>query len=167
MKICPNCHSQADETAHSCPVCGTVLDAITPPPADYFRKKEPVQMPELIPADPAPASFDHTGEFLESDILNNTTACMAAYLLGIPGIIIALLMAGTSGYGRFHINQALKITILEALIVFASAILCWSFIVPILGAIAIVVLMVIRLICFNDVRNGKATDAPLLRSIKL
>ena len=167
MKTCPNCRSQAEDEARTCPVCGTALDALTPPPADYFKRKEPIQMPELIPAAPAPASFDHTEEFRDSDIRDSRIACMAAYLLGIPGIIIALLMAGSSSYGRFHINQALKITIFEVLIGLASVILCWTFIVPILGAVAIAVLLVIRLICFNDVRSSKATDAPLLRNIRL
>ena len=167
MKTCPNCHNQSADDTHSCPVCGTALDALTPPPADYFQKKEPIRMPELIPADPAPDPHDHTEEFDPFDIQEARLACMCAYLLGVPGIIIALLMCPHSGYARFHIRQALKLTVLETLTGLVSVILCWTFIIPILGALLLLVLFVVRFLCFADVCKSSAKDAPLLRNLKL
>jgi len=167
MKNCPNCHNQAKDDALFCPVCGTALDAYNQPDPDYFHR-EPVQMqmPSYTPAITETVSYDHSAKFEKEDIQNHKLVAMVAYLLNFVGVIIALLMPGPSDYSQFHIRQSLKITVLEVLITLASLLLCWTFIIPILGLIALTVLLVLRFFCFLDVCSGKAKDAPIIRQIK-
>ena len=165
MKNCPNCHNQAKDEALFCPVCGTMLDAVPQPAPDYFRPaSQPI--PVEIPALNIPDKYDHTADYSREDILNAKLPCMCAYLLDFMGVIIALLMCTTSEYASFHIKQSLKFTILEVLIAVSSSLLCWTFIVPIAGAISLLVLSVLKLVCFVDVCKEKAKDAPIIRSIK-
>ena len=165
MKNCPNCHNQAKDDARFCPVCGTTLDAVPQPDPDYFRPAtQPVTV--AIPVMRVPDRHDHTDDYSVEDIQESKIPCMCVYLLDFLGVIIALLMCPTSKYARFHIRQSLRLTILEVLIVLASALLCWTFLVPIAGAIGLLVLFVLRLICFVDVCKGNAKDAPIIRNIK-
>lgn len=112
-------------------------------------------------ADPS----DHTAEYDEKDISDNKVVAMAAYILGIVGIIIALIAAPESKYASFHARQALKLEIVTQLLVLVSLVLCFTFIVPILGAIAAAVLYVVRVILFFQVCKGKAKDAPIVGKI--
>ena len=91
---------------------------------------------------------------------------MSVYLLGAVGIIIGLLMSPKSEFTRFHVRQSLKFMILEALILLFSTLLCWTFIVPILGMIALLVLLIAKILCFVDVCRGKAVESPVLQYIK-
>ena len=165
MKNCPNCHNQAKDEALFCPVCGTTLDAVPQPDPDYFRPA-PQPVPVTMPVIKVPPKFDHTEDYTAGDIRESKLACMCAYLLDFVGMIIALLMCPTSEFARFHIRQSMKFTVLEVLLTLASALLCWTFIVPILGLIALLVLSVLKLICFADVCKGQAKDAPILRDLK-
>ena len=70
MKFCPNCGTQLEEGAASCPSCGAVFAA--PAPAVYV--------------DPA----DHTAEFDPADISQNKVFAMLPYVMGIIGVVIAL-----------------------------------------------------------------------------
>ena len=166
MKNCPNCHHQAKDEALFCPVCGTTLDAFIQPDVEYFQKEVPVQsvQPQLPVTRDIP-NYDHTADFVTEDIHYSKLACMGVYLLSVIGIIIALLMSGSSEYTQFHIRQGLKITIVEALILLACSLFCWTFIIPILGLIAMAVLLIIRFLCFLSVCKGKAIDAPIIRNI--
>lgn len=167
MKNCPNCHNQAKDEALFCPVCGTTLDAYNHPDPDYFKRESiQVQMPAYVPPEPAAASHDHTNEFNPNDIQYHKIVAMVIYLLDFVGVIIALLMSGSSEYTQFHVRQSLKFTVLEVLISLATLLLSWTFIVPILGLIGLVVLQVLKFICFLDVCTGKAKDAPIIRNIK-
>ena len=166
MKNCPNCHHQAKDEALFCPVCGTTLDAFIQPDVEYFQKEVPVQSVQpKLPAIPVTPNYDHTGEYVTEDIRYSKLACMGVYLLNVVGIIIALLMSGSSEYTQFHIRQSLKITIVEALIILACSLFCWTFIIPILGLVAMVGLLLIRFQCFLSVCKGKATDAPVIRKL--
>lgn len=165
MKNCPNCHSQAKDESRFCPVCGTMLDVVPQPAADYFQPEpQPASIP--IPVIVVPSPYDHTKEFSDGDIRENRLSAMAAYLLDFAGIIIGLLMSPTSSYAKFHIRQSLKFTILEVLILLISLLLCWTFIMPILGLAAVVILIVLKLICFVQVCMGQAKDVPILRNMK-
>lgn len=167
MKNCPNCHNQAKDEALFCPVCGTMLDAITQPDADYFRPESaPVPAPMTMPVIPTKNDHDHTADFSTHDIQENKLPSMAAYLLDFIGIIIALLMAGSSEYAQFHIRQSLKFTIAEILVWLLSIVLFWTVIVPAAGCIALIILMIAKLICFTDVCKGQAKDAPILRYLR-
>jgi len=54
--------------------------------------------------------------------------------------------------------------VVEALLEIATAILVWTIIVPIAGAICLIIVKVIRIICFFQVAAGKAKDAPIIGS---
>lgn len=109
--------------------------------------------------------YDHTSEFTAEDVRDNKVFCLIVYLIGIPGIIIAMLAANSSPFVGFHVRQALKITVVSTLTVIASAVLCWTIIIPIAGVVFIGVLSIIRIICFFRICSGKAIEAPIVRSI--
>ena len=119
-------------------------------------------------ANPQPVAdqFDHTSEFDAKDIADNKLYALLVYLLGILGIIVALLIKIDSPYLKFHINQGIKLTIIEAVVGVATALFCWTCIVPVVGNIALITLTVVQIICIIDVCSGKAKDAPIVRSIK-
>ena len=109
MKFCPNCRSQLSDETTFCPMCGVQLPVGAP-------QQPPVYQPQYAP-------YDHTAEFDPRDISDNKVYAMLLYLLGIPGIIIALLAANSSKYVAFHLRQALKFVVTETLLTLASLIM--------------------------------------------
>lgn len=160
MKICPNCRNQLKDEAVFCPFCGTNTAGAPQPPQDSYQPVPPYAQP--VPAfDP----YDHTADFDPQDISDNKVICMLVYLMGIVGVLLALLASSTSKYAAFHVRQALKITVVTTLVSIASALLCWTFIVPIAAGIFVIVLFVVKVICFFQICNGKAKEAPIVRSL--
>lgn len=166
MKTCPNCRHEAEDQALYCPVCGTVLDALGHIEMPFRSVLTPPPVTACEPIAEIPSAYDHTAEYSVEDIAENKVLCMSIYLLDAVGIIIALLMAPHSPYTRFHLLQSLKFTVLEALVMIVSALLCWTVLVPILGALAILLLLAFKLTCFVDVCRGKAVESPILRGIR-
>lgn len=163
MKSCPNCHCQVNDEAAFCPVCGTTLDNI---PILSTAKREPEHsIPAYIPPEPTVDPADHTAEFDPEDIKEQKLVSMVIYLLDFVGIIIALLMSKESPYVRFHTRQALKFTVVEVLLTLVTALLCWTIIVPVLGAAAMVALLVLKFVSFTQVCAGRAVEPVLIRSI--
>lgn len=163
MKMCPNCHGQINDDAVFCPICGTAVDAIpTLPPRPDATYSRP---PEYAPPVPAFDPYDHTKEFEEADIAGNKLTCMLVYLLDFIGIIIALLAAKDSAYVNFHVRQAMKFTVVEVLLALVMGLLCWTVIVPILGAAALIVLLIIKFVSFVQVCGGNAKEPALIRSL--
>ena len=168
MIKCPNCKNEVTKEAVFCPVCGNALNTIPGYDPDFHpeRKADPVpSYPVYTPIQSIPDPFDHTGEFEQEDILENKLVAMLVYLLDFVGIIIALLMGTHSSYIHFHIRQSMKYTVLEILVVLASLVLCWTFIVPIAGAVALVALSVIKFLSFIQVCKGEAKEPAIIRSI--
>ena len=188
MKTCPNCQQQMDDNLAFCMNCGTQLPAgqpvpapqpvptpppvapITPPPTAQFNNQAPPQYGSygnVPPVQPAPVfdPFDHTAEFTAKDISEHKLLCMLLYLLGVFGIIIALLMAKDSPYVDFHIKQEIKIAIIDILITVALTALIWTIIVPLACVILLAILLVVKIICFAYVCGGKAIEAPIIRHI--
>ncbi|MGN0477920.1 MAG: zinc ribbon domain-containing protein [Hominenteromicrobium sp.] len=194
MAFCQQCGSQLAEGGTFCAVCGTpVAQAAQPEPtpaqqpaAPYQPEPAPVQQPAPNPYQPEQAPVqqnpyqpvpqyqpvqptynpnDHTADFTAEDISKNKVVAMAAYVLGMIGIVIALLAAPESPYASFHSRQALKLEIVSQLLLIVSLVLCFTFIVPILGALALVVVFVVRIICFFQVCSGKAKDAAIVGSL--
>lgn len=186
MAFCQKCGSQLAEGGTFCAVCGTpVAQQAAPaqPEAAPAPEAAPVQQPAPAaqqapvqppvyqqpvyqqPVQPAYNPADHTAEFTSDDISKNKVVAMAAYMLGVVGIVIALLAAPESPYASFHSRQALKLEIVNQLLLIVSLVLVWTFIVPILGAIAMTVVFVVRVICFFQVCSGKAKDAALIGSL--
>lgn len=155
MKICPTCRAQLTDETSFCPMCGAQVPAGAPQNPGY-------QQPyPYAPADP----YDHTAEYDPKDISDNKVYAMLLYLLGIPGIIIALLAANSSKYVSFHLRQALKFTVVETLMTLAATFLAFTFIVPIAAGIMVCVLFVIKIICFFQICGGKAKEPAIIRGL--
>lgn len=144
MKICPNCGAQLDDSNTFCTSCGTPLAT------DVVSDPRPVEPSE----DPA-----------EDDIAKNKLFGIIVYAGSILGIIVALLGAPDSPFVRFHVRQALKLTICEAIIAMASLLLAWTVIVPIAGAIAGIILLVVTIICFINACKGCMEEPPIVKNI--
>lgn len=147
MKFCPNCGTQMEDNAAFCPKCGVQPNAA--PNMTY------------APVDP----YDHTAEFDPQDISDNKVYATLVYLMGTIGIIIALLAAQSSRFVAFHVRQALKIVAVNLLMGIISAVLIWTFIVPIAAGVMAVVFWVIKIICFFQVCSGKAKEPAIIRSL--
>lgn len=160
MKTCPNCRSQAEDADLFCPVCGTGLN-VNPLPRPVHKEE-----PRFIPPEPEVNPYDHTEEFSEADIQDHKLLCMLAYLLDFIGVIIALLAAKESPYTAFHVRQSMRFTILAVLLELTAALLCWTFVVPIVAVAALGILTILKLVCFGQVCKGQAKEAPIIRRMK-
>lgn len=167
MKICSNCNSQLADNASFCPTCGMQFNA-NQQNATFNQQQQgmpngQIPNPGYVPAyDP----YDHTHEFTAKDISENKVIAMLVYLLGTVGIVIALLASNTSPYAAFHVRQALKISVCQILMVICTALLFWTVIVPIAVGIMLVVLFVIRIICFFQICSGKAKEPAIIKNLK-
>lgn len=163
MKICPNCNNQLADNAVFCNNCGTQLNIDLGAQQNFqqqgFQQTPP---PNYVPAyDP----YDHTAEFTQADVSANKVISMLVYLMGAIGIVIALLASNTSPYAAFHVRQALKFTVVEILASICAALLFWTFIVPIIYGILMLVLTVVKFICFFQICSGKAKEPAIIRSL--
>lgn len=138
MKFCSKCGTQCEDNANVCQNCGTAFVAAP-----------------VAAVDPS----DHTAEFDPKDISDNKVIAMLPYLMGVIGLIVAILLANTSKYVQFHVRTVLKFTVVEALLVFVN-------IIPILGQIAwavcTIICVVLRIIAFFQICNGKAKDPAII-----
>ena len=168
MAFCEKCGAQIPENGTFCAACGAPVAAQAQPtrtpeqPAAQPQAPEQQPQPPVYPQQPVYDPADHTAEFDPEDISQNKVIAMAAYILGTVGIIIALLAAPQSKYAAFHSRQALKLDIVSTLLLIVSAVLAFTFIVPIAGAVCIAILFVVRIICFFQVCSGKAKDAAII-----
>lgn len=179
MAFCEKCGAQIPENGTFCAACGAPVAAQAQPPGSRssrqhsrrhpssspsrrFTRSSPVYQQPVYPQQPAYDPADHTAEFDPEDVSQNKVIAMAAYILGTVGIIIALLAAPQSKYAAFHSRQALKLDIVSTLLLIVSAVLAFTFIVPIAGAVCIAILFVVRIICFFQVCSGKAKDAAII-----
>ena len=158
MKQCPNCAHACDDSTVFCPECGLKFAAA----GTGFTSQNPNPNPGAgyIPYDP----YDHTAEYDPKDISENKVVAMIVYLLGTIGVIIALLYQ-KSPYVNFHLRQALKFLVVDALTILVMGILAWTFVVPIVGAIFLVVLFVLKIVAFVNICGGKAKEPAIIRSI--
>lgn len=170
MAFCEKCGAQIPENGIFSAACGAPVAAQAQPtripeqPAAQPQapEQQPVYQQPVYPQQPVYDPADHTAEFDPEDISQNKVIAMAAYILGTVGIIIALLAAPQSKYAAFHSRQALKLDIVSTLLLIVSAVLAFTFIVPIAGAVCIAILFVVRIICFFQVCSGKAKDAAII-----
>ena len=127
-------------------------------PPQWQGGYQPPYQPEYNP-------YDHTAGFEPRDISQNKVICMLCYLLGTVGVIMALLASSNSPYTSFHVRQALKFTVVTGLVGILSALLCWTLLVPIAGGIFLVVLYVVKIVCFFQICQGKAVEPVIIRSL--
>lgn len=181
MKFCPNCSTPLDDNAKYCTTCGAVFEPVEQaapaqevkktsysgngdiPFTSHFTQSAQNQSQTQPPPPPVSAEpYDHTAEFDAKDISDNKVIAMLLYLMGTVGVLIALLSQNNSPYVAFHLRQALKIMVINALVTLVTAVFCWTYIVPAVGAIAIVVITVIKIICFVDICKGKSKEPPII-----
>ena len=166
MKYCPNCGSGIADEATFCPNCGNGVGNPANPAPGY--NPNPGYAPGYNPPPVYPAydPYDHTAEFDAKDISDNKVVCMLIYLASYIGIFVALLMSNSSKYVAFHLRQALKMEVTILLASLATAVLCWTFIVPIAYGILMIALGVIRIICFFQICKGQAKEPAIIKSLK-
>ncbi len=157
MKTCPKCQAQLNDDAIFCTSCGTQFANTSAPQAP--------QQPQFQQYVPYYNPYDHTAEFDAKDISENKVISMLVYLMGVFGIIIALLIGKESPYTAFHVRQSLKFMVVEILMGIATALLFWTIIVPIAYGIMSVVLLVLKIICFFQICSGKAIEPPIIRNL--
>lgn len=145
MKFCHNCGSQLEDQATVCPRCGAAQSGSHPAYSEQ--------------------SYDHTREFDPKDISDNKVICMLVYLMGTIGILIALLASQSSPYTAFHVRQALKLEVVTILTTLVTVLLCWTILVPILGAIVAVGILVLKVIAFFQICSGSAIEPWGVRSL--
>lgn len=139
MKVCTHCQLSYDDSAQNCAQCGAPLISIQAPAV----------------TDPT----DHTAEFDPADISANKVLAMIPYLMGWFGILVTLLAAGTSPYAGFHVRQALKLQVVTALFLIVAII---PFVGWIVAGIWMAIALVLNLICFVRVCQGKAKEPPII-----
>lgn len=163
MKTCANCNNTFDDNSSFCPYCGTPANAggTQQNNGEYQNNQNNQYNYQNNYSDP----YDHTAEFSKEDISGNKVIAMLVYLGGMLGIIIALIAASNSPYAAFHVRQALKFVVVEAIMSIAAVLLCWTFIVPIAFAIMSLVFFVIKIITFFQICSGKAIEPAIIRSL--
>lgn len=149
MKYCTNCGHELPDDACTCDACGAPVGSN----ADYYQ------------AAPVTDSTDHTDEFDPKDISDNKVVAMVIYLVPFFGILIALLSQSTSKYAAFHLRQALKLMVVDALVGIITAFLFWTIIIPILGGICLCITTVLRFIAFFQICKGKAKELPIISTL--
>ena len=109
---------------------------------------------------------DHTAKFDAADISENKVLAMIPYLMGLLGILIALLAGKDSAYTAFHVKQALKIQVCCALLAILAPISVITVIGPFVCGVCIVILWVVNIISFFDVCAGKAKEPAIVSGLK-
>lgn len=139
------------------------------PPPNFYQ--QPPQQPQYQQyGQPAYNPYDHTAEFDPKDISDNKVFAMLVYLMGILGVVIALLASHASPYAMFHVRQSLKLTVTGTLALIAAAIvavvLVWTIFIPLIVLVAYgivsVILFVLQIICFFNVCYGKAKEPAII-----
>ncbi len=120
-----------------------------------------------MPTAPVVSSTDHTAEFSPAEVADNKLFAALIYALSIVGVVIALLanLNNKSAYLKFHIKQGLKLFIANMIVTVASLVLCWTFIVPIAGAVCAIILVVVQIICFIQTLRNKSVEPPIISGL--
>lgn len=186
--ICPKCGSEVSDGSAFCTKCGASLagaaqnnagatqNNATQNNAGYDQpgyqqpngNGAPQGNPQMNNGMPYGQPYvdpkDHTGEFDPKDISDHKVMAMLPYLMGTVGIIIALLASRESPYTYFHVRQALKITVVTTILGIIAGVLFFTLIIPIAAAVCVIILLVVRIICFFQICSGKAKEAPIVSS---
>ena len=109
---------------------------------------------------------DHTSQMDAEDIRENKVYAVGVYVLGWFGIVIGALAAKDSRFVKFHMDEMMRLLILQILVGIVTLVLCWTIIVPIAAGVFSLVLFVIRIIGFVNACSGKAKEMPMIHAFK-
>lgn len=175
MRNCPNCNTPVDDGAVFCNNCGIRLipayanpgtqEAPNANPNPNFNQNPYAAYGAPIYNQPMRDPYDHTAEYEAKDISDNKVIAMLVYLLGIVGIFLAIFVAPSSPYVSFHVRQSLKFVVCEVLLTIVTALLCWTFLVPLAAIGLFIAFTVIKVICFVQICNGEAKEPAIIRSL--
>lgn len=175
--ICPKCGSEMPDDSTFCTRCGASLHTGTQenqnsqgtpygygnPQGNNGAYYGNPQMNNGMPyGQPYVDPNDHSAEFDGKDIADHKLFAMLPYLLGILGTIVALLVAKDSPYVGFHVREGIRILVSEVLLGLITVVFCWTVVVPIAAAVCFIILLVVRIISFVNVCNGKAKEAAIV-----
>lgn len=113
------------------------------------------------------SKWDKTALFSEEEVKEFRLTAVLIYLLGIFGIILALVTEKSSPYLKFHIAEGLKITVVSSSLALISVLLSFTFIVPVIGAAGLIVCSAINLISAYKTLTGKSENAVIIRNLKI
>lgn len=116
---------------------------------------------------PEKSVWDKTELFPEEEVKEYRLTAVLIYLLGIFGIILALVTDKSSPYLKFHITEGLKITVVTAALTVISVVLCWTFIIPVLSGLGLIVLTAVNLISAYKTLTGKSENAVIIRNLTI
>ncbi len=111
--------------------------------------------------------WDKTELFSDEEVKEYRLTAVLIYLLGIFGIILALVTDKSSPYLKFHITEGLKITVVTAVLAVISVLLAFTFIVPVLSGAGLIVCSVINLISAYKTLEGKSENAVIIRNLTI
>ena len=135
MKYCPHCGAEIADDVRFCPTCG----------------KETVVV--VTNTDP---------QFDPQDIADNRIMAMLGYLsMGV----LPMLGCRNSAFAMHHVNQALWIFIGSMLCSLAAGILAFTFIIPILAGIALIVLFVFEIMGIVRALKGSGKYLPFVKKL--
>lgn len=110
-----------------------------------------------------PNPYDHTAEFSAKDVSDNKVIAMLLYLTSYLGLFVALLAAQDSPYLKFHLRQAIKFMVVDTLAIIVGAVLCFTFIIPLLAGAFIFVMWICKIITFFSICGGKSVEPAIIR----
>ena len=193
MKICPRCGTEQDDNALFCSNCGTTFaaqPAVTrnePVVQEPVNETVPVHIPvqpqytqpgqpqyqqqyQMPAPQPAPVvrynTYDHSNEFTSKDVSDNKLFAALMYVTSLFGVLLALVADKESPYLKFHVKQVLKLQLTMTILGALTAALAWTVIVPIAGAIALLILFVVNIVCFVNVLKNKSIEPAFVRDLK-
>lgn len=174
MKNCFNCNTILEDNEVFCHNCGAKADNASQAQgntqnngaqwnaqANPNAQWNPNYQQNYAYANP----YDHTSEFDAKDISENKVYCMLAYLASVIGIIIALLAGKNSAYVSFHIRQAIKLSVVQILLAICAIVFMWTFIIPIVACVCMLIVFVLQIIAFFQICAGKAVEPAIIRSL--
>ena len=131
------------------------------------EKPKEKRKPRAQDREPEKNAWDKTELFSAEEIKEYRLTAVLIYLLGIFGIILALVTDKNSPYLKFHIAEGLKITAVTAALAIFSVLLAFTFIVPVLCTAGIAVCFLINLISAYKTLNGKSENAVIIRNLTI
>ncbi|MBO4415741.1 MAG: hypothetical protein J5824_07155 [Lachnospiraceae bacterium] len=157
MAYCPVCGTKLAPGITVCGKCGTTIDSADLDPVS--DENAPFSYRSIE------AMYDHTAEFEPGDISDNKCFALLPYLLGALGIIITALISLSSPFAKFHLRQAVKFLVTKVLIFICSVALFWTVIVPIIGAVCLFIIFILKIVTVVQIFSGKACEPAIIRSI--